>query len=55
MDINTHLATKEDLALTLGNTREVLARTTRSLIQWMFFFFVLNLISYFIFFWLLSR
>jgi hypothetical protein len=48
-------ATKEDLALTLGNIREVLATTTRSLIRWMFFLFVLNLISYFIFFWFLSR
>lgn len=50
--MSTKLATKEDLALTLGNTREVLAKTTKSLIRWMFFFWVLNLLTIFTFFWI---
>jgi hypothetical protein len=45
------LATKEDLE----NTRAELASITKSLIKWMFFFWVLNLITTFGFFWLLLK
>ena len=55
MDTKTSTpATKEDLALTLENTRAVLRSTTKSLIRWMFFFWVLNLITYFVF-WLIYK
>lgn len=55
MDTNASIpVTKEDLALTLDNTKAVLRSITKSLIRWMFFLWVLNLITYFVF-WLLFK
>jgi hypothetical protein len=50
METKTILATKEDI----GNTKAAMKSYTTSLIGWMFFFWVLNLITTFVFFMVIS-
>lgn len=53
--MDAKLATKEELVLVMENTRAVLAKVTNSLIKWMFFFWLLNLITTFGFLWLVFK
>jgi hypothetical protein len=53
--VETLLATKEDLIGEIGSTKEALANWKRSIIKWMFFFWILQLITTFVFIFLISK